>query len=168
MVQDIFIEQTVQRTQNQMTRILYLISFIFAVINYIFSLVFLFYPMLLPAVLFTILAVFLHMTLKVEFDYSYTNGTIDVAKVRNGSRRKHLCEIPRDNLVVMAKTHTDPVKPYMGGGIKSIDATSHAIGNSYYVLVFKDKKGDLEKLLFEPDEEFRNMIKRMNPNQVTL
>jgi hypothetical protein len=168
MVQDIFIEQTVQRIENPMTRILYLISFIFAVINYIFALIFLFYPMLLPAVLFTILAYILHRDLKVEFDYSYTNGIIDVAKVRNGSRRKHLCEISRDDLVVMAKTHTDPVKPYMGGGIKSIDATSHIPGNTYYVLIFKDKEGSHEKLLFEPDEEFRNMLKRMNPNQVNL
>ncbi len=62
--------------------------------------------------------------LELDFDYSYTNGTIDIAKVFTKSSRKKYLSFEMKDVVVVAPVGTDPVRGYEGRGLKVLDCSS--------------------------------------------
>lgn len=163
MLQDIFIEQTVKKEDKPILRTLYFVCVGLTGSNVLAGIL-IFPGMFVPALLFGGLAYYIFSNMDVEFDYAYTNGVLEVAKVRAQQKRKSLCEISAEDIIVMAKTGTDPVVPYRGGGRKAYDCTSHK-NTDYYVLVFK-KSGREAKLLFEPNSEILDSLKRKNGSKI--
>lgn len=159
MLQDVFVEHTVKRREIVTLKPLYYISIVFLVICFLLGVMFpLFFA---PGAMFLFMMLWIRSFMNLEFDYTYTNGELDIAKVKSGSKRKELVSIAQGELVVMAPSHTDPVKSYIGRKMKTYDCTSHDAGMKYYVLIFR-KNGREMKLLFQPNDEIIDRIKRTN------
>lgn len=165
--QDIFHECTVERKTPGSIKVMAYISAIFAFLFFLMMMVF--PPMLLMALLFALLAWFNFQYTKIAFDYSYTNGELDIDKVIGGRKRKSMVATKEANIVVMAPTHSDPVQPYIGKSMPVKDCSSHTPGKNYYVMIIKDDVTAQEtKVIVEPSIEILDILQRMNPSRVTL
>jgi hypothetical protein len=162
-MQDIFYEHTIKRAEIPNINTLYFVCVGFTGAN-VLAAIMIWPPMIVMAVLFGVLSYVVNLNRSVEYDYAYTNGNLEIAKVRNGEKRKQLLELKSDDIVVMAKTGASEVLKYKGRAYKSYDCTSHT-NKDYYVLVFKKNNRDA-KLLFEPGEEILDILKRTNGNKV--
>jgi translation initiation factor IF-1 len=165
MLQDVFIEQTVKRREIATLKPLYYISLVMTIINFLIGIALLFPLFFVSGGMFLFMTVWINSLLNLEFDYNYTNGELDIARIRGGAKRKELVSISQGDIVVMAPSHTEPVKQYLGRKMPTFDCTSHDVGMSYYVMIFK-KDGREKKLLFQPNEEILDILKRMNAHSV--
>ena len=160
--QDIFIEQTVRRQEPKGARILAYITIGITILNVFLSIITL-GIFLIPTLLFALLAWWEIQNLRIEFDYNYTNGAIDIARVKGGRQRKILVSVHQEDIVVMAPTHSKPVMQYVGNGMKTFDCLSHDPSVRYYVMVVNNKEKNQEiKVLWEPNDEMLDMLKRMD------
>lgn len=157
---DIYLEQAVSRKEHKLNNIYtvfcaVMIAWLFflevATLNLAFS-VFI--------IIFILLIVVLQQTKKVDFDYSYTNGEFEVDKIIGGSKRKNLLSVNVEQIVVLAPAKTEPVMPYVGRRMKTLDCTSHD-QVPYYTMIVKNPQTEEEwKVLLELNEEFLNEFKR--------
>jgi hypothetical protein len=165
--QDIFYECTVERKVPGSVKVMAYISAVLAFLNVLMMPIF--PPMLIMALLFAVLAWYNFQHTSLSFDYSYTNGELDIDKVIGGRKRKNVITTKEANIVVLAPTHTDPVRPYIGKSMPVKDCSSHIKGKNYYVMIVKDELTATEtKVIFEPSIEILDILQRMNPSRVTL
>lgn len=112
---DVFVEQTLTRKNRTATELLYYAAWVFFALFALLGVVNLTnvlyageegglrvnLPALLVAV-FALLAAFLlwraTFKLRTEYDYTFTNGTMDVARVMNGKKRVYLTSFEMGNL----------------------------------------------------------------------
>jgi len=77
------------------------------------------------AVALGFVASYLISSLKVEYEYLYVNGDIDVDKIMNKQRRKRYLSLPLSELVMLARSGSHELDTYRSGGsVRSIDLTS--------------------------------------------
>ncbi len=96
-------------------------------------------------------AVYLIGRTNIEFEYIYTNGTLDIDCIYNKSKRKNVFSAEVYDFEIMAhindETHLNeyknlPIKDFSSGGI---------YGNTYvFVTYFKGQK---MRIIFEPNKE---------------
>ncbi|MBQ3669444.1 MAG: hypothetical protein II920_09510 [Clostridia bacterium] len=108
MAMDNFKEEIVVRRHNGVNNVIYYLCWAFIIIFGLYGLINVFgvintiqqgfnWPALILGLILVGLAVLLYMKkdeLRVEYEYTFTNGTLDVSKVMNNSKRKYLAEIP--------------------------------------------------------------------------
>lgn len=119
----------------------------------------------LPFIVLCVMTFITYNNMNIDFEYTYTNGDIDVAKVIGNNKRKKIVSISMADLVVMAPYGTDPIKPYLQTKLKTYDCTSLEEGTKQYTLVAKNGNGNY-KLIFEPCEEIVTDMKRRNPRNI--
>ena len=165
-LQDLHVENFVSRKPNGFSKVLKVVMIALAVITFILGLI---VPYLLVmTLLFAGLAWYYQMNAQIDFDYSYTNGVIEIAKVLNKSRRKQMLSIEMKDVVVVAVSKSDPVRAYVGRRMKTYDCTGHEDGVKYYCMIFKNPahNNQEEKLLFQPDEEFLDAMRTVAPRSI--
>ena len=97
---DRFLEESVSKHHRAAEEVLYYASWVVMIVSAILAFMYLnvmFYSfsisMLVMTLVFTGIAVyifFFHDRLRTEYDYSFTNGVLDVARVLNGRKRVYL------------------------------------------------------------------------------
>lgn len=169
MYQDIYIEQSVHRYVPSVTKVLNVLLIIATVIV-AFQFVFVNYAVFgIPLVAMIIITYFVSQNAKMDFDYTYTNGLIEITRILRKTRRKDLVVCDMKDVVVIAKSKTDPVKAYIGRTMKTYDCTSHEEGIPYYTMIVRDDKTGAEtKVLFEPGEEMLDIMHRISPDKVYI
>ncbi len=165
--QDIFLEKTVKRIVPKQAERVTKVTLVTAVIC--LALLF-FHPVfLIGSVVFFILYAYDVNNLHIEYDYSYTNGEIDIVKVINGSRRKKLITFEQDDIEIMASPENEELKRYLNGQIKKIDCVSHEKDRKNYAMVVKKSENQGKvMILWEPGDEIAEMLKRFESSKVYL
>ena len=105
---------------------------------------------------------------KVEYEYLYVNGDIDIDAVYNKSSRKRKGSYDHSSLLIMAPTgsaHLDDVMKRQG--MKVLDYTSRKQGEKSWTLVYGDSSDQKALLLELPDEVAWDM-RRYAPQKVFL
>ena len=170
--QDFFYEHTVIRQMPGSIRVIAIISIVLAVLNGLVGLATLVIGgviLLIPAILFGIISYFQFQNTNMSFDYAYTNGEIDIARVTGGRKRKLVLSIFEKDIVVIAPSRTDPVAPYIGKHMPVKDCSSHVPEEKYYVMICKDESSDHEvKVICQPGIEILAILNRMLPSKVYL
>lgn len=124
-------------------------------------------PMFLVAIVLGLLAWFVGTRTQIDYDYSYTNGTIDVAKVFTKSSRKHFLTIEMKDVIVVGPVGSDSVRAYQGRGIRTIDCSSRKPDANTYEVVYHDSRNGGETiLLMDLDGEFLDAMKIVAPSAV--
>lgn len=167
MTLDNFKEDVVYRKNQTIHNILYMICWVFVV-------VFAMYASLLLQVVFmqfslsTILllaasaamAVFLFFKkdeFKVEYEYTFTNGSLDFAKVLRGARRKELGSMNVANVAACGHVAHQSFRKFLAQ--KDVEKKNWFLnrdGNLFYFYYVKDNKKHM--IVIEPSEEMVSMI----------
>ena len=105
--------------------------------------------------------------LKVEYEYSFTNGIVDIAQVINNRRRKELISFKTREVEIVApiedpKLHNIEQRQ----NIKKVKAVLNADSRIYFACFRKDDKQYL--VYFEPSEEFLKCMRMYNERNVII
>ena len=104
---------------------------------------------------------------KAEYEYIFVDGQIDFDVVYSGSTRKHLKRIDLEKTDVVAPVGDAALDGYKHLELKAADYTSREEGKKVYAIFTKGEKGP-EKILFEPDENFLQFMKKKSPRKVII
>jgi hypothetical protein len=129
-------------------------------------LIFLISTMIIPGISFMLTAAaafgayYLMSMLKVEYEYLFTNGELDIDAIYNKTRRKRLFTGDVRNFEVMAhiddKMHTGDFT----SAAETKDYGSGVTGNNTYAFL-ASYKGKTQKIIFEPNEMMMQAISTM-------
>ena len=122
----------------------------------------------LIAVAFGFLSSFLFMSQNVEYEYSYFDGELRFAKIKNKSRRKHLATYSMESVVTIAPAGDRSVYNYENGGeLKTVDYSSGLKDIPYYDIVIKSPDANVlikaeldDKFITEVEKKYRSKVKR--------
>ena len=166
---DNFKEDIVSSRSTLLPNILYVISWIFVVIFGLYALLMLqvlFVAFSASGLIITVLsaaaAVLLFLfkdNLKVEYEYTFTNGSLDFAKVMRGARRKELGSMNVANVAACGHVAHDSFRRYLS--MKDVEKKNWFLnrdGNLFYFYYVKENKKHM--IIIEPSEEMVGMIVR--------
>ncbi|SHE73106.1 hypothetical protein SAMN02745195_01018 [Thermoanaerobacter uzonensis DSM 18761] len=165
---DVFIEKLVKK-QKTSKDILFSIGVVVAALIIVFGVI----P-LIPIVknfliffllLFSYLAYYLIRSRNIEFEYSLTNNELDVDKIIDQKRRKHVISVDCRDFEVMAKVNSDKLTEDIKAIKNRIEAVSSMSSPDVYFAVFEN--GGVKTLLFfEPNEKMLEAIARYIPRKL--
>lgn len=105
---------------------------------------------------------------RIEYDYTFTNGIFDIAKVINNSKRKKLLSVNVREIDQLAHT-SDPgfQRALQNPSInKKYNYFLNKGGGLYYAVLIHEGSKDL--LVFEPSEEMLQLFKTYNPRNIHI
>ena len=105
--------------------------------------------------------------LRVEYEYSFTNGIVDISQVLNNRRRKELITIKTREVELVAPI--DDPRLYnieKRQGIKKVKAVLNADSRIYFAVFRKNEQQYL--VYFEPSEEFVRYMRMYNDRNVVI
>ncbi|MCR5546414.1 MAG: DUF6106 family protein [Lachnospiraceae bacterium] len=165
---DVYIEQAVSQKLRKMNNTLSLLCLGFIFWTLFLELITLNLAFSILIVVFIVLIVYLQRNKQTDFDYIYTNGVFEIDKITGGTHRKNLFSIDIEHLVVLAPSKTEPVMPYVGKRMKTLDCTSHYDEPYYTMIIHNPAKDEDWKVLFEPKDELLEEFKRKQGTKVHL
>lgn len=97
--------------------------------------------------------------IKTEFEYTFTNGILDFAKVFNNRKRKAIGTMNVKNVEAVGMVNSGSFKRYLNmPGIKRLNWFINRDAELFYLYFQRD--GAKSLLVMEPSEAMRNMIIR--------
>ena len=169
---DNFKEDIVSSRSTLLPNILYVICWILVVIFGLYALLMLqvlFVAFSVSALLITVLsaaaAVLLFLlkdNLKVEYEYTFTNGSLDFAKVLHGAKRKELGSMNVANVSACGHVAHDSFRKFLAmKDVKRRNWFLNRDGNLFYFYYVKENQKNM--IVIEPSEEMVEMIRRYVP-----
>lgn len=104
----------------------------------------------------------------IEYDYTFTNGIFDIAKVINNSKRKRILSINVRDLDQVAHTSNPGFQRALSNPSikKKYNCFLNKGGGLYYAIIITE--GQKSLLVFEPSEEMLRLFKVYNPHNVEV
>jgi hypothetical protein len=165
---DVYIEQAVSQKKRRINDGLSVLCVVFILWTLFLEVATLNLAFTILIVIFIALIVYLQHNKQTDFDYIYTNGVLEIDRISGGSKRKNLFTIDIEHLVVIAPSKTEPVMPYVGKRMKTLDCTSHEEVPYYTMILHNPAKDEDWKILWEPKEEFLEEFKRKQNTKVFI
>ena len=169
---DHFKEEVVVARNNLLNNVLYLICWVLIVVLGLYGMLMLQMLMfafsvgaLVIAALAIGAAVMLFFTkdnFKVEFEYSFTNGSLDFAKVMRSAKRKELGSMNVANVAACGHVAHDSFRKFLA--MKDVSKRNWFLnrdGNLFYFYYVKENKKNM--IIIEPSEEMVEMIRHYLP-----
>ena len=106
---------------------------------------------------------FFHDKLLTEYEYTFTNGSLDFAEVYNNKKRKSLGSLNVRNVEAFGKVDSEPFRRYISmPGIKKMNWFLNRDAELYYF--YFTKESDRKIIILEPSEEMVSYIRQYLPN----
>lgn len=162
---DNFAEQLVKRQPTGADRIKtciililgMLLTFLALIAGFVFSFLLLFVAVALGVGTF-----FLYRNSIVEYEYTFTNGELDIDKIINQTKRKEMLTISVSKFTAFGK-YTDNV-PDETEDMTTVFATDNIVENEYYADFQHETYGNT-RLVFVPNEKMvSNIVKFLHPS----
>ncbi len=119
-----------------------------------------------PALIFTFLWIWQKFYTNIEYEYTYYDGELRLAKITNKAKRKNLMAVSLEDVLAIAPKGDRSVYKYENdNALKYKDFTSGTKNGKVYELIFKGEK-DMCRYEFEPDEEMLDAIRVKYPRTV--
>ncbi len=105
--------------------------------------------------------------LRVEYEYSFTNGVVDIAQVINNRRRKELVSFKTREVEIVAPIDDPKLRNFESRpNLKKIKAVLNADSAIYFACF---RKNEVQYLLyFEPSKEFLQLMRMYNERNVII
>ena len=166
-VMDCFKEDVVVSRNNLLGNILYVLCWMFLVVFGLYGLLMLQVLIVsfnVGTVLMTLLSVgaavllfFVKDNFKVEFEYAFTNGSLDFAKVMHGAKRKELGSMNVANVSACGHVAHDSFRKFLAmKDVKRRNWFLNRDGNLFYFYYVKENKKHM--IVIEPSEELVQMM----------
>ncbi len=104
--------------------------------------------------------------LNVEYEYIFCDGQFDFDKIMGGNKRKNILKIDMESVEVIAPTGSHELDGYTYQKLDEKKFLSGAKDAKIYVMVGKDMKNNMVKILFEPGEKMLSFAKQKSPRKV--
>lgn len=169
---DHFKEEVVIARNNLLGNILYVLCWVFIVVFGLYGMLMLqmlMFSFNVGSIILTVLTIgaavllFLYKdNCKVEFEYSFTNGTLDFAKVLRSVKRKELGSMNVANVAACGHVAHDSFRKFLA--MKDVSKRNWFLnrdGNLFYFYYVKDNKKNM--IIIEPSEEMVEMIRHYLP-----
>ena len=171
-IMDHFLEELVVKKNNTINRLLYYFSWVVMVLAALFASMNLgtlgvnFNWMTVVMILLSggvaVYIWFFHDRLLTEYEYTFTNGSLDFAEVYNNKKRKSLGSLNVKNVEAFGKVNSDSFNRYINmPGIKRMNWFLNREAELYYFYFTKDT--DKKMIILEPSEEMVSYIKQYLP-----
>ena len=109
-----------------------------------------------------VLLFFVKDNFKVEFEYAFTNGSLDFAKVMHGAKRKELGSMNVANVSACGHVAHDSFRKFLAmKDVKRRNWFLNRDGNLFYFYYVKENQKNM--IVIEPSEEMVEMIRRYVP-----
>ena len=164
-MQDHFIEEVVVKRNNGLNRALYMLSWVIIGLSGLTA------AFMLSAVSSVMLLLcggicaytyFFHDKLLTEYEYTFTNGSLDFAEVYNNKKRKSLGSLNVRNVEAFGKVNSEDFKRYVNmPGIKRMNWFLNRDAELYYFYFTKEQ--DKKMIILEPSEEMVANIRHYVP-----
>lgn len=105
---------------------------------------------------------FFHDKLLTEYEYTFTNGSLDFAEVYNNKKRKSLGSLNVKNVEAFGKVTSSSFQRYLNmSGIKRMNWFLNREAELYYF--YFTKESDKKMIIFEPSEDMVDYIRKYLP-----
>ena len=169
---DRFLEESVSKHHRAAEEVLYYASWVVMIVSAILAFMYLnvmFYPPPPPPPppppVFTGIAVyifFFHDRLRTEYDYTFTNGSMDFAQVFNNRKRKALGSLNVAKVDAFGKVASGSFHRHVSApGVKQLRWFLNRDAELYYFAFSKDGKKSL--IVFEPSKAMVDNIRHYLP-----
>ncbi|MED9821270.1 MAG: DUF6106 family protein [Christensenellales bacterium] len=169
---DCFKEDVVVSRNNLLGNVLYALCWVLTVVCGLYGLMMLQLLMVAfsaGAVILTLLSIgaavllfFVKDNFKVEYEYAFTNGSLDFAKVLRGAKRKELGSMNVANVAACGHVAHDSFRRYLSmKDVKRRNWFLNRDGNLFYFYYVKENQKNM--IIIEPSEEMVEMIRRYLP-----
>ena len=167
---DRFLEEAVSKRNRALDEILYYASLVLMIVTGVLGFLFLQSVMaaglgaLIPAVVMIGIAVyrwFTHDKFRTEYEYTFTNGSLDFAMVFNNKKRKSLGSLNVAKVDAFGKVQSGSFRRHTQGDVKHLRWFLNRDSELYYLAFSKEGKKSV--IVFEPSEELVGYIKHYLP-----
>ena len=170
---DQFLEEVVTKRNNTANKIAYYLSWVIMIVAAVFASLTLGtltmnfnWMSVITIVVSAGIAVyiwFFHDKLLTEYEYTFTNGSLDFAEVYNNKKRKSLGSLNVRNVEAFGKVDSEPFRRYISmPGIKKMNWFLNRDAELYYF--YFTKESDRKIIIMEPSEEMVSYIRQYLPN----
>ena len=170
---DHFLEEVVIKQKNTVNRVMYYFSWLVMIIAAVFASLTLGtltmnfnWMSVITIVISAGIAVyiwFFHDKLLTEYEYTFTNGSLDFAEVYNNKKRKSLGSLNVRNVEAFGKVDSDSFRRYINmPGIKKMNWFLNREAELYYFYFTKDSERKM--IIMEPSGEMVGYIRQYLPN----
>lgn len=119
-----------------------------------------------PAIIVTFIWVWQAFYSNIEFEYTYYDGDLVFARIKNKAKRKLIAAISMDNVLICAPKGDRGLYKYENdSSIKCKKLVSGQAGAKVYGIVVKGEQA-IVRYEFEPDEEFIDAMRMKFPQIV--
>lgn len=169
---DRFLEEVVKKNKRGMDEALYYFSWVMMIFCALIGFMFLQslpYAFNLPTIIMTAIplaiAVYLwiiHDRFRTEYEYTFTNGSLDFAMVFNNKKRKALGSLNVAKVDAFGKVSSGSFRRHTSGNdVKHLRWFLNRDSELYYIAFSKEGKKSV--IVFEPSEEMVGYIKHYLP-----
>lgn len=124
--------------------------------------------LLIGALVFLLLTIFVSPRFDVEYEYLYVNGELDIDAIYSKQKRKRVCSHDMEHLEILAPQNSHALDSYLNRqGAKYCDYTSKKAPEKSFILVFNEEKGQ-QIIAVELDDVIIADIRRIAPRKVNL
>ena len=169
---DHFKEEVVLPRNNLLGNILYVLCWVLIVVFGLYGMLMLqmlMFAFNIGTILLTVLSIGAAVLLfllkdhfKLEYEYSFTNGSLDFAKVMRSVKRKELGSMNVANVSACGHVAHDSFRKFLA--MKDVSKRNWFLnrdGNLFYFYYVKDNKKNM--IIIEPSEEMVEMIRHYLP-----
>lgn len=169
---DHFKEDVVVARNNLLGNVLYVLCWVFVVVFGLYGMLMLqmlMFAFSVGTIVLTVLSIGAAVLLflakdhfKVEFEYTFTNGTLDFAKVMRSVKRKELGSMNVANVAACGHVAHDSFRKFLA--MKDVNKRNWFLnrdGNLFYFYYVKENKKNM--IVIEPSEEMVEMIRHYLP-----
>ncbi|WP_341878085.1 DUF6106 family protein [Defluviitalea saccharophila] len=103
----------------------------------------------------------------IEYEYSFTNGELDIDQIINKSNRKRVVSVSVKEFDVMAHVEDKDHAHELTGFEKTLDFSSGEIKSNTYAAIFVHNNQKV-KMIFEPNEEILKGIFHLIPRKLYI
>ncbi|SHJ19171.1 DUF6106 family protein [Pseudobutyrivibrio xylanivorans] len=126
------------------------------------------YIFLIAFIVMIVIDLFLIVNNKnVEYEYDYTNGSLEIAKIIDNSKRKKVVTIESSEIKMVAAMGTNESLRFDHVQLKTYDCSAHNEELKDYILVaHSEAKGNDFKVLFTPSDKLLTAMEKYNKRDI--
>ena len=125
---------------------------------------------IIAAVLLIFFAIFTIIILgskNIEYEYDYTNGSLEIAKIINNEKRKKVVTVETTEVKMVAAVGINESLKFDHVKLKTYDCSAHDSQQKDYILVaHSEAKGDDFKVIFTPSDKLLTAMERYNKREI--
>ena len=108
-------------------------------------------------------AYYLWPMFKVEIEYVFVDGQLDFDVIYGGQKRKQKLRIDFEQVEIIAPKNSHVLDSY--NELRVMNFSSMRKDADVYAIIAKSEKSGLVKILFEPDEKMKSLMKMKSPSK---